>query len=246
MISSSESENQKKLLTHLNSNFRENGKNIIILLDADRTLYEPDTSRILVQKTDLDINEIKFGFKSGYTYNGFYLMNQIYSKIEPNLYLKLSREIAQNINFYPGIESFLDNSQSYADIIIVSSGIKEILDSIFSNKGYSNIPRIAGTHFLLDKFIIGRNEKGIICEFFKSLGKKIIAFGDSDVDSLMLKKADYAVVVVNHKNNIDLMDHLKDQRNISQISFKDYIHPNIPITTYKEFLDTHQHLFSSV
>lgn len=237
MIPPTESENQQNLLSYLQSKYELNGNSIVVLLDADRTLYETDTSRILNDKANIDLGEIKRIFeKLGYVYDGFYQMNQIYSRIDLNLYLKYSEEIAKNIEFYPGVENFIKELKDIANVFVISSGIKAIVDALFIKKGLSSIPRIAGTHFQIDNFLIGRNEKGLICDYFKSLGKKIIAFGDSDVDCLMLQKADHAIIVVNHRNNQDLISKLCNHPSLSQISFKDFKHPSIPIISFENFI----------
>ncbi|MHA1342012.1 MAG: HAD family hydrolase [Promethearchaeota archaeon] len=244
MIPRNEEENQRRLLQYLEKRYNLLDKNTVILLDADRTIYEVDGSRIFQEKLNIPLSEIKNCFKLGYVYEGFYLMNQIFSKVETEEYLGVSKEVARNIEFYPGFNLFIRQISSLAKIIIVSSGIKAILDFVFKLKGLSSIDWIAGTHFQLDDFLIGRNEKGIICEYFRSKGKKVIAFGDSDVDSLMLKKAHHAVVVVNHRKNQDLMDNLVGHPSISQISFNGYYHPKLPKTSYKEFFTTYSYLFT--
>ena len=244
MIPATEDENQRNLTSFLKLNFKMNNKPTTILLDADRTIYEPDTSRFLNDKANINLSEIKKGFEIGYTYNGFYLMNQIYSRIEFNNYRKYSDEIAHALQFYPGFESFIKKAEALADVVVVSSGIKAIIDSFFTQRGLSHIPRIVGTNVHQDDFLIGRNEKGLISEFFRSQGKCVIAFGDSDVDTIMLQKAHHAVVVVNHRNNQDLIPHLKKHPAVSQISFKDYFHPEIPKTSYEDFINCYPHLFS--
>jgi len=246
MIPTTESENQERLLTYLRSNFTSNGKSTMVLLDADRTLYEGDTSRILNEKAQINLAEIKKGFEThGYTYPGFYLMDQIYSRVEIARYHQYCEEIAQTTEFYPGVEKFLMDVKQIADVVVVSGGIKAILDALFSYKKLTTIPRIAGTHFQLDNFLIGRNEKGLICDYFKSQYKRVIAFGDSDVDSLMLQKAHHAVIVVNHHNNKDLLPNLQCHTALSQISFKGFLHPGIPTTSFQEFILSYPNLFSN-
>ncbi len=61
-----------------------------------------------------------------------------------------------------------------------------------------------------------------------------MAFGDSDVDSLMLQRADHAVIVVNHRNNEDLMPNIKGHPSLYQISFKHFYHNNIRETDYNK------------
>ena len=68
------------------------------------------------------------------------------------------------------------------------------------------------------------------------MGKKVVAFGDSDVDTLMLQKADKAIVVVNHKNNWDLIPNLKNHKSLYQISFKDFTHSGLNQIRFEDII----------
>ncbi|MCP6719086.1 MAG: hypothetical protein KJI71_02520 [Patescibacteria group bacterium] len=236
MIPLDEGSNMKLLIQDLRNKTSDFSKNCVVLLDADRTLCEFDTSRILNAKASIDFTEIKDGFaKHGYTYPGFKNMAEIYSRLNISDYKRYSNTTAKGIDLYPGVLEFIKNTQEFADICIVTSGVKKIWECIIINHNLEKVLLIGGTHNNIDDYIIGRYEKGQIAEFFASNGKFLIAFGDSDVDSLMLKKANHAVIVVNHRNNADLLPHLKTHSSLYQISFKNYYHANIRITDFKNF-----------
>ena len=235
MIPPDESSNLKLMIRDIENKTSDFSKNCVVLLDADRTLCALDTSRILNEMANISFTEIKDGFvKHGYTYPGFKNMAEIYSRLNILDYKRCSKETAKNIELYPGVLEFIKSTQEFADICIVTSGVKKIWEYILINHDLENVLLIGGTHNNIDDYIIGRYEKGQIAEFFASNGQVLIAFGDSDVDSLMLKKANHAVIVVNHRNNADLLPHLKSHSSLYQISFKDYHHASIRITDFKK------------
>ncbi|MHA1149207.1 MAG: haloacid dehalogenase-like hydrolase [Promethearchaeota archaeon] len=229
-------------LENISSNFN---KKCVILLDADRTLCEIDTSRILNELVNINFEEIKGGFvKHGYTYPGFKNMAEIYSRLSLSDYIKFSQETADQVELYPGVFEFLNESKEFADLCIVTSGVKRIWENILKRIGLEHVNLIGGTHSDLDNYIIGRDEKGQIAEFFSQNGQISVAFGDSDVDSLMLKAAKHAIVVVNHRNNADLLPHIKDHSSLYQISFKDYYHDGIKVSDFRKISNLIKNLIS--
>ena len=235
MIPPDEISNLKLIIRDIKNKISDFSKNCVVLLDADRTLCELDTSRILNEMANISFTEIKDGFvKYGYTYPGFKNMAEIYSRLNIPDYERYSKETAKNIELYPGVLDFINSTQEFADICIVTSGVKKIWEYILINHDLENVLLIGGTHDKIDDYIIGRYEKGQIAEFFASSRQILIAFGDSDVDSLMLKRANHSVIVVNHRNNADLLPHLKNHSSLYQISFKDYHHASIRITDFKK------------
>ena len=236
MISKDENTNQTLLIEDLKEKTYHFNKKYIILFDGDRTLCEPDTSRILNELANIDLKEIKDGFiKYGYTYPGFRHMADIYSRLKLSDYDYLSKKTAESVELYPGVLKFIKYIQGFADIIIITSGVKKIWEYILINNDLKEILLVGGTHHEIDDYIVGRNEKGLISNFFVKDGRIVIAFGDSDVDSLMLQNADHAVIVVNHRNNEDLIPFIKNHASLYQISFKNFYHNNIKITDFVEF-----------
>ncbi|KKN64430.1 hypothetical protein LCGC14_0491730 [marine sediment metagenome] len=235
MIPLNESSNLKLVIKDIENKTSNFNKGCVVLLDGDRTLCEPDTSRMFNKIANINFSEIKDGFvKHGYTYPGFKNMAEIYSRLDILDYKRYSKKTAKNIELYPGVLEFIKCASEFADICIVTSGVKKIWENILNNNNLENVLLLGGTHNNVDDYIIGRYEKGQITEFFTRGGQILVAFGDSDVDSLMLKKADHAVIVVNHRNNADLLSHLDSHSSLYQISFKNYHHANIRITDFKK------------
>lgn len=236
MIPINQESNKEILRSILEEKLEYLTKDVIILMDADRTLCNIDTSRILTDMAKIDFSKIKKGFqKHGYTYNGFQNMALTYSQLSIEEYLKYSEETASQVNLYPGVINCINGARDFADIIIVTSGVKGIWDFILKKTGINEVFLIGGTHTEIDTYIIGREEKGMITNYFNDIGKTTIAIGDSDVDSLMLKNANNAIIVLNHRNNADLLPHLFYHPSLFQITYKDYFHENIRKIKYHSF-----------
>ncbi|MFX1252166.1 MAG: HAD family hydrolase [Promethearchaeota archaeon] len=233
MIPSDEKNNQKVLLEKLNEKQKEFKKNMVILMDGDQTLCETDTSSILNKYAQIDGELIKKGFiQHNYEYPGFKIMAEIYSQLKIKDYLNYAQLTAPQVDLYPGVSDFIQNVKAFADISLLTSGHKVIWEKIFQRYNL-DITIFSGIHAEIDEYIVGRNEKGLICQYFNSLGKIVVALGDSGADILMLKNADHAIIVVNDENNSDLIPYLTNHPSLFQISFKNYQHKNIPVLTFQ-------------
>jgi len=237
MFPINQEENSIKLYNYLESIKNNLKHEFVFLFDADRTLCEQDTSRLFNELTNIDLSRIKQGFKeNGYTYSAFLANAEIYNELDLEAFISNCKIIANQIPLYEGVKELFDELSDYADIWIITAGLKEIWNQILQLNNLSKNMLIGGIREEFNDFIIGKVEKGIICDFLKKQNKTVIAFGDSDVDTLMMLKADHAVIVVNHRNNWDLIENLKSHKSLFQISFKDYIHPNIIRTTFKDII----------
>jgi len=204
-----------------------------VLLDGDRTLCEPDTSRFFIERVNLDLAQIKQAFQEfGYTFPGFYNMVRCYSQIPLEDYVHHSRIIADDTILYPGVQEFLRDLQDRVDVLVVTSGIKEIWKRVLERFKLENVHLIAGSRIELDNFLIGKIEKGLISSYFRQKNKCTAAVGDSEIDQYMLANANLACVVINHRKNEDLIDHVRNHPNLFQISFRKYRFDNIPLIDF--------------
>ena len=238
MLPINQQENINKLNIYLESIISLFKHKFIFLFDADRTLCEFDTSRLFNDLAGIDLQRIKEGFvKHGYNFEGFLNNAKIYSELEFEQYKNYSKTIANRTNLYPGVNDLMNKIRRFADICIVTAGIKEIWQEIKEKHFSEDVKLLGGLHQWNSDFIIGKYEKGYFCDCLKKQGKIVFAFGDTDVDTFMLQKAHHAFIIVNHKNNWDLIPNLLDHKSLFQISFKDFLHPNIPSTTYSSLVE---------
>ena len=235
MIPKNQEENISNLLRYLKQFEDDLNHKVVFLFDADRTLCEEDTSRLFNELSNVDLSSIKKGFKKfGYTYPAFLANAEIYNEINFEEYIKNCRIIAKRISLYNGVKELMKEISYFAEIWIITAGLKELWEEIFKLNNIEGCRFIGGIRKEFSNFIIGKKEKGIICDFLRKQNKTVIAFGDSDVDSEMMQKADHSIIVVNHRNNWDLIENLGNHKSLFQISFKEYFHPNIIRTTFRE------------
>ena len=238
MISEKESSNKEALSNYLDQISLDCSKPVV-LLDADRTLCREDTGKNAFRKLNLDLVQIKNGFKEhGYKYQGFKTMSDILSSSDKDQYLSYCKQVAFEVELYSGVVSFLVSSSKIFNIIIVTAGCGPIWENIMLKNNLS-IKVISGGHSKCDNFLIGRGEKGFIAKYFKKTTKKtIISIGDSDVDTLMLKASDKKGIVVNHRKNKDLLSNFYKHQIDFQMSFNEYNHSEIPQITFNELEKT--------
>lgn len=219
----------------------------VILLDGDRTLCEQDTSRLLNKYCDVPLKKIKDSFqKHGYTYPGFFNMCSCYSEIPLHDYYSTSQKIAEEVSFFPGAVAFINQiqNQKSTKVFLITAGIKEIWQRLFKKYNLEDVTIIGGSHIQEDSYLIGRKEKEVITNYFKTQNKRILAIGDSDVDTLMLQNSDIAGIVINHRQNADLLPNLSDHSALFQICNSEYNHKNIPSTNYERLIPFLNHHFS--
>ncbi len=233
MINTCETKNAAEILKHLKELIIDNTKPII-LLDADRTLCDQDTGRKVFDYLNLDWSIIKKGFKQhGYVYTGFKTMCDVLSTSTKQDYLNSCHKTAANMELYPGAVKFLSNISKQVNTIILTAGCGPIWEEILDLNRIEHVTVISGGHSTCDNFLIGRKEKGFIASYFNALtSHPLIAIGDSDVDTLMLLNSDIRGLVVNHKNNGDLINNLGTESIDFQISFSDFKHRKIKQTSY--------------
>lgn len=210
-------------------------RNRVLLLDGDRTLCKEDTSRLFLKMADLDFQVVKQGFKKyGYVYKAFYSAVKYYSSIPFHQYENISIQVAEQISLYPGICDMLHSIKDTVSVFIVSSGVRSIWQQIIDQNNIKYVHLLCGSRIDKDEYLIGKGEKGKICQFFKEKNRIVCAIGDTDVDSIMLSNADCSIVVVNHRRNKDLIRNLRDHPCIYQISFSDFVHNEIKQISYSE------------
>jgi len=193
----------------------------VILIDADRTLTPLDSAAELYSMIDsLSWDSFCAGFRHfGYTFEAFREAVIATSVISAKFYRKSCEDAADSIQLYPDAIDLLNGLHSGSGYpMIVTCGSSTIWRQLLDRHGCNQIPIFGGSHFDVDSFLIGKNEKGILANFFKENGHPVIAIGDSEVDELMMQKSDIAVMAHNHKHNRDLLPGLFGIRHIRQWS----------------------------
>ena len=193
----------------------------VILIDADRTLTPLDSAAELYSVVDsLSWDSFCAGFRFfGYTFEAFREAVIATSAVPASSYRKACLTAADSIHLYPRAVEMLSGLHSGSGYpLIITCGSLTIWRRLLDLHGFHQIPIFGGSHFEVDDFLIGKNEKGVLARFFKERGHPLIAIGDSEVDEQMMQISDVAIVAHNYKHNRDLLPGLKEKNNIRQWS----------------------------
>ncbi len=209
------------------------GRNVF-LVDADRTLCAEDTSRDFLRRAGGDPMAVKARFKElGYCFESFRVHTEAHVELGKAVFRRLGPEVAAETSVYPGVVEFLSKAREGADVFVVTSGIPAIWRPLLERHGVAGVPVIGGIDPSAP-FVFGRSEKGWLARAFKAQARKLVAIGDSDVDTEMLSVADHAVVVVNHRQNEDLVPHLLGHASLHQVVPRGKPHPSIPVLGFSQ------------
>ncbi|WP_430409283.1 HAD family hydrolase [Kordia sp.] len=224
-------ENTAKLTAYMQKFLTQDEATTYMIIDGDRTLIPVDSTRHFFQLLQLDFNVLKSIFQEhGYSFEAFYKVATFYSTINSQTYQNTCAKSAKSVSIYPEFLTFIDNLPQNVKCIVVTSGLREIWGNILQNHQLDNVSLIGGNYFPKDTFVIDPNAKKLIVNLLKNKGKNVSAFGDSLIDFEMLKEADRSFLIVNEKQNKDIIPFVSEIQQLQQISFTEFEHKNIPKT----------------
>lgn len=201
---------------------------IVFLVDGDRTLSPEDTSRTFLRRAGLDPLVIKRRFEQdGYCFEAFRFHAEQHVGLGSDVFARLAPEIAAEAPLHEGAMDFLANASQVARAFVVSAGIPAIWRAILDRHGLEHVGVIGGIDPSAP-YVFGRSEKAVVARLFLDAGCTVIGVGDSDVDAEFLQLAHHAVVVVNHRCNVDLMPHLEGHPSLWQVAPGGDVHEGIP------------------
>lgn len=200
----------------------------VFLVDADRTLTPDDTSRTFLRLAGLDPLVIKRRFqREGYCFSAFRFHAQVHVELGAEVFEELAPRVGAEVQLHPGALDFLHAARAQGDVYIVSAGIPHIWRHVVRLNKLHDVQVIGG----LDParpFVFGRDEKTEVARIFLGHAQRIIGVGDSEVDAGMLQHAHHAVVVVNHRANVDLLPHVTGHASLWQVAPTHTPHEGIP------------------
>lgn len=227
MLSEHPEDNWERLRAALDEDGLRPQRDTVLLVDGDRTLTREDTSRLFLERAGLPLAPIKDAFaRHGYSYPGFRFHARYYLQAGA-AFPRMCQEVAEAVALYDGAAAFLGRALALADVYLVTAGVTPIWSALLARAGLPAV-RVLGGVYPGARYLIGREEKGRIAQHLRTPGRRLIGFGDSDVDSLMLQAAHQAVVVVNHRGNQDLLPHLGAHPAVAQIALGALVHPGLP------------------
>jgi phosphoserine phosphatase len=204
----------------------------VFLVDGDRTLTPDDTSRVFLKRAGLDPLVIKERFeRDGYCFEAFRFHAEVHVSLGEDVFVRLAPEVASETRLHPGAVDFLRDAARVAEVFVVSAGIPRIWRSILDRHELAGV-RVIGGIDPAAPYVFGRAEKAQVARLFRAEAAMVVGVGDSDVDTELLLLAHHAVVVVNHRQNIDLVPHLVDHASVWQVVPQGTPHAGIPVLEF--------------
>lgn len=208
----------------------------VFLVDGDRTLSVDDTSRTFLEQAGLDPLVIKRRFqRDGYCFEAFRFHAEVHLALGEEVFARLAPEVARGATLHTHAIDFLRLAEQHGAVFVVSAGIPRVWREVLDQNGLSSIGVIGGIDPSAP-FVFGRAEKAVVTRLFLEEAEVVIGVGDSDVDTEMLCLAHHAVVVVNHRQNVDLVPHLGAHPSVWQVVPMGSPHQGIPV---RDFLSLH-------
>lgn len=216
-------------------------KDKFVLIDGDRTLSPIDSTKPFLKYSGIDYLTLESCFETThYSFDMFLNAARLYSKIPPEDYLKYCKQTAQEVELHTEFVDFIQQSHTSSQIVIITAGLRVLWEHILEKYAIRDrLFLIGGNHFHFDEYIIDQVSKGHVVDQLHACGKYTIAMGDSLVDYDMITKAHKGYLVVDHKYNRSVINHLAGHTSIAQISFTDFTHENMHQTTLSEILEKH-------
>lgn len=209
----------------------------VFLVDGDRTLTRDDTSRRLLSLAGIDPLTSKHRFqREGYVFDAFRSHAEVFLQIEKQRFACMASQVAVEVQLYPEVHEFLCSASLHGRVFIVSAGIPQIWRDVLDHLGIAGVGVIGGIE-PESPYVFGRAEKGLVAELFRAHANRLISIGDSDVDTEMLRRADHAVIAVNHNQNSDLLQHLLGHSSLWQVVPQGEPHALIPILSFADVSD---------
>ncbi len=199
----------------------------VFLVDGDRTLSPEDTSRRFLSLAGLDPTVIKRRFqREGYTFGAFRYHAEVHVGLGEAVFADLAPRVASDVPLHDGAAEFLRGASRSGHVFVVSAGIPRIWRCVLDGLDLPQVAVIGGID-PADPFVFGRSEKGQVARLFANTANRVVAVGDSDVDTEMLRLADHAVVVMNHHRNADLLAGLQGHPSLWQVVPDGEPHPGL-------------------
>ena len=144
------------------------------------------------------------GFRHfGYTFEAFREAVIATSVVPSDVYRKSCKNATDLIQLYPSAIDLLEGLHSGSGFpMIVTCGSSTIWRELLDKHGCKEIPVFGGSHADVDAFLIGKNEKGMLANFFKANGHPVIAIGDSETDVPLFKTIKNNIAVSNSTENL--------------------------------------------
>ena len=173
----------------------------IFLFDADNTLGPYDASQIILEALDKALfKKMKANFERGYSHYSFLMHRHIHQRAGERFDVHV-QYLGGMIKLYDGVAECLREALSKGPVVVLTAGIPEVWRIALRNHG---LPVGTDTAEGIVVYGLVDGEEGLVMDeqgketFAKTVKEKgyyVVAAGDSQIDTGMLRAADAAFTV---------------------------------------------------
>jgi len=181
----------------------------VFLFDADNTLGPHDASEKLLNDLDKKLwDEARENFDRGYSHYSFLMHDHIHMlAARPDFEASVKR-VGGMIRLFPGVKECLLEAMSVGKVVVLTAGVPDVWREVLKCHGIpvSRNGRAEGgveIHGLVDyeaRLVMDEQGKETFARELKDLGHRVVAVGDSVIDTGMLRAAHTAFIVTREFN----------------------------------------------
>jgi len=173
----------------------------IFLFDADNTLGPYDASQIILEALGNGLyKRMKANFKRGYSHYSFLMHRHIHQRAGERFDAHV-HHLGGMIKLYDGVADCLREALAKGPVIVLTAGIPEVWRIALRNHGLpvgSDVSQGIVVYGLVDGadgLVMDEQGKETFAKAAKEKGYYVVAAGDSQIDTGMLRAADAAFTV---------------------------------------------------
>ena len=174
----------------------------IFLFDADNTLGPYDASQIILKAIGNGLfKRMKDNFKRGYSHYAFLMHRHIHQRAGERFDLHVEYLGSNIIKLYPGVVECLREALTKGPVVILTAGIPDVWRIALRTHGLPVTENISDGIVVMglvdgeNGLVMDEQGKETFARAAKEKGYYVVAAGDSQIDTGMLRIADAAFVI---------------------------------------------------
>ncbi|PIA93674.1 hypothetical protein CB0940_04674 [Cercospora beticola] len=180
--------------------------NIMLVLDADKTLGPHDTGKMFWDTLPNNKDPLNDMFKPtnfGYSDAAFQQAMLYYEQYSPETFLQTCKKVAKTVSLYKEVETLLKKAASCNNVgvVVVTCGLRRVWELVLQRDELTRDIVVIGGGQLDNGYFVSPDVKAAIVQRLQQhYHTHVIAIGDSPLDIKMLQEADESLVVVGAPN----------------------------------------------
>ena len=174
----------------------------IFLFDADNTLGPYDASQIIIKAIGNGLyKRMKDNFKRGYSHYSFLMHRHIHQRAGERFNFEVQDLGNKKIKLYPGVVECLQEALTKGPVVVLTAGIPEVWRIALRVHGLPVADNTLDGIVVLglvdgdNGLVMDEQGKETYAKAAKEKGYYVVAAGDSEIDTGMLRVADSAFII---------------------------------------------------